>query len=96
MNIEPLRDRVVVKPLKKTGAAPGSLIEIPATAAEKPMEGEVIAIGPGKMLDNGQVIALSVKPGDKVIYGKYSGTEIKINSDDLVVMREDDIMGIIK
>ena len=69
---------------------------IPDSAAEKPMRGEVVAIGAGKMLDNGDLRALSVKVGDVVLFGKYSGTEVKINGQELVVMREDDIMGIIE
>lgn len=95
MSISPLRDRVVVRPLKKDATSPGGIV-IPDTAKEKPVEGEIMAIGSGKLLDNGQIIPLAVKVGDKVLYGKYAGTEFKINSEEWVVMREDDILGIIK
>lgn len=94
MHIKPLHDRVVIKRLAEERTAGG--IVIPDTAAEKPVRGEVVAIGPGKMLDSGNIIPLAVKTGQKVLFGKYSGTEVKINGEELVVMREDDIMGIIE
>ena len=95
MNIRPLHDRVVIKRLEDERTSPGGIV-IPDTATEKPMQGEVVAIGPGKMLDDGKVIPLGVKTGEKVLFGKYSGTEVKVNGDELVVMREDDIMGIVE
>jgi chaperonin GroES len=94
MNIIPLHDRVVVKPIKEERSSGG--IVIPSTAADRPIEGEVVAIGPGKMLDNGNVSPLALKKGQKVLFGKYSGTEIKISGEEYFVMREDDIMGVIK
>lgn len=95
MNIRPLHDRVVIKRVEDERTSAGGIV-IPDTAAEKPMRGKVVAIGPGKMLDNGQIIPLGLKPGDNVLFGKYSGTEIKISGTDLLVMREDDIMGVIE
>ena|SRR3990167_4742849 len=95
INIRPLHDRVVVRRLEEERTSAGGIV-IPDTAAEKPMQGEVVAIGPGKMLDNGNLIPLGVKTGDKVLFGKYSGTEVKINGKEMVVMREDDIMGVIE
>ena len=94
MQIRPLHDRVVVRRLEEERTTAGGIV-IPDSAAEKPMRGEVIAVGLGKTLDNGDVRALAVKVGDKVLFGKYSGTEIKMNGQELVVMREDDIMAII-
>ncbi len=95
MTIRPLHDRVVIKRVEEERTSAGGIV-IPDTATEKPMQGEVVAIGPGKMLDNGNVIPMGVKQGDKVLFGKYSGTEVKIGADELVVMREDDIMGVIE
>ncbi len=94
MNIKPLADRVVVKPLEVEEAKVGS-IYIPDTAKEKPMQGEVVAVGPGKMNDNGQLIPMEVKVGQKVLYGKYSGTEVTIDGEDYLIMRESDIFAII-
>ena len=94
MSIKPLHDRVVIERLEEELTSAGGIV-IPDTAKEKPMRGKVMAIGPGKMLDNGNLIPLGVKQGDEVLFGKYSGTEIKIDGKELVVMREDDIMGII-
>ena len=94
MKIRPLHDRVVVRRLEEERTTAGGIV-IPDSAAEKPMRGEIIAIGLGKALDNGDVRALAVKVGDTVLFGKYSGTEIKLNGQELVVMREDDIMAII-
>lgn len=95
MKIRPLHDRVVVRRMEEESTSPGGIL-MPETAKEKPMQGEVIAIGKGKRLDNGEFAALDVKVGDKVLFGKYSGTEVKIAGEELVVMREDDIMGIIE
>jgi chaperonin GroES len=94
MNIRPLHDRVVLKRLEEATTSPGGIV-IPDSAAEKPIRGEVIAVGNGKRLDNGDLIPLDVKVGDKVLFGKYSGTEVKVNGQELLVMREDDIMGVI-
>ena len=95
MKIRPLHDRVVVRRLEEERTTAGGIV-IPDSAAEKPMRGEIVAIGLGKVLDNGDVRALAVKVGDVILFGKYSGTEIKLNGQELVVMREDDIMGIIE
>lgn len=94
MNIQPLHDRVVIRRLEEERTSKGGIV-IPDTAAEKPAQGEVVAVGPGKMLENGQVHALAVKVGQKVLFGKYAGTEVKVDGSDLIVMREDDIMGIL-
>lgn len=94
MNIRPLHDRVVVRRLEDERTTAGGIV-IPDSAQEKPMRGEVIAVGLGKPLDNGDIRALAVKVGDVVLFGKYSGTEIKVNGQELVVMREDDIMAIV-
>lgn len=93
MNIRPLHDRVVVKRWEEEKTSPGGIV-IPDTATEKPIKGEVVAVGNGKLLDNGEVRALDVKEGDKVLFGKYSGTEVRIGGVDYLIMREDDIMGI--
>ncbi len=95
MKIRPLHDRVVVRRLEENRTSPGGIV-IPDTAAEKPVRGEVVAVGNGKLLDNGELRPLDVKSGDKVLFGKYSGTEVKIDGDDLVVMREDDIMAVLE
>ena len=95
MSIKPLHDRVVIERLQEELTSAGGIV-IPDAAQEKPMRGKVVAIGAGKMLDSGNVIPLGVKPGDEVLFGKYSGTEIKIEGQEVLVMREDDIMGIIE
>ncbi|MGH8524890.1 MAG: co-chaperone GroES [Gammaproteobacteria bacterium] len=95
MNIRPLHDRVIIRRLEEDRKSAGGIV-IPDTAAEKPMKGEVVAAGPGKLTDDGKLRPLDVKPGDKVLFGKYSGTEVKMNGQDIVVMREDDIMGVIE
>lgn len=95
MKIRPLHDRVVVRRVEDERTSPGGIV-IPDTAAEKPMQGEVVAIGNGKIQDNGEVRPLDVKAGDRVLFGKYSGTEIKIDGEELLVMREDDIMGVVE
>ena len=95
MNIRPLHDRVVVRRIEDERTSPGGIV-IPDSAAEKPMQGEVLAVGNGKVLDNGEQRGVDVKVGDKVLFGKYSGTEVKIGGDEILVMREDDIMGVIQ
>ncbi len=95
MKIRPLHDRVVIRRVEDERTSPGGIV-IPDSATEKPMQGEVLAAGNGKVLDNGDQRGLDVKVGDKVLFGKYSGTEVKIDGEDLLVMREDDIMGIIE
>lgn len=92
--IKPLQDRVIVKRLEDSEQMRGGLY-IPDTAKEKPQEGEVIAVGPGKV-ENGNKIELTVKVGDKVLFGKYSGTEVKLDNEEYLIMREDDILGIIE
>lgn len=94
MNIRPLYDRVVVRRMEEERTSAGGIV-IPDSAAEKPSKGEVVAVGNGKALDSGDVRALAVKVGDKVLFGKYSGTEVKVNGESLLVMREDDIMAVI-
>ena len=95
MKIRPLHDRVIVKRMEEERTSPGGIV-IPDAATEKPIKGEVIAAGNGKILENGDTRALDVKVGDKVLFGKYSGTEVKVNGEDLLVMREEDIMGVIE
>ncbi len=95
MNIRPLHDRVIVKRVEEEKTSQGGII-IPDSATEKPVEGEVIAVGNGKLLDNGELRPLDLKKGDKVLFGKYSGTEVKASGDDFLVLREDDIMGVIE
>ncbi|OGX19411.1 MAG: co-chaperone GroES [Omnitrophica WOR_2 bacterium RBG_13_44_8b] len=96
MDIKPLGDRVVVKPLEAESKTKGGIV-LPDTAKEKPQEGKVVAVGKGKVLENGSVQAPEVKVGDKVLYGKYSGNEITTkDGDELLIMREDDILAIIK
>jgi chaperonin GroES len=91
MAIEPLGDRILLKPIEQEEEKVGGII-IPDTAKEKPQEGKVIAVGPGKLLENGERQAASVAAGDKVLYGKYSGTEIKYEGEDYLIVREDDIL----
>ena len=95
MNIRPLHDRVVVRRMEEDRTSAGGIV-IPDSAAEKPVQGEILAVGHGKVLDNGEVRALDLKVGDRVLFGKYSGTEVKLDGEDYVVMREDDIMGVIE
>jgi chaperonin GroES len=95
MKIRPLHDRVVVRRMEEERKSAGGIL-IPDNAAEKPVQGEVVAVGNGKILDNGDVRALDVKVGDKVLFGKYSGTEVKVSGEDVLVMREEDIMGVIE
>ena len=95
MKIKPLQDRIIVKRLEEEAKTKGGII-IPDAAKEKPQEGKVIAVGDGKVLDNGQKFALTVKVGDKILFGKYSGTEIKIDGEEHLIMREDDVLGIVE
>lgn len=95
VNIRPLHDRVVIRRMDEERTSPGGIV-IPDSATEKPIRGEIVAVGVGKILENGDVRGLDVKLGDKVIFGKYAGTEIKIDGKELVIMREDDIMGVIE
>jgi len=95
MKIRPLHDRVIVKRLDEERTSPGGIV-IPDTAAEKPVQGKVIAVGKGKILEDGSVRAPDVKVGDKVLFGKYSGTEVKVEGEELLVMREEDLMGVIE
>ena len=94
MKFRPLHDRVVVRRLNAEEKTAGGII-IPDTAKEKPMEGEVIAAGPGARNEAGQLVPLDVKAGDRILFGKWSGTEVKLNGEDLLIMKESDIMGII-
>jgi chaperonin GroES len=94
MKLRPLGDRVVVKPLEQKEVKKGGII-IPDTAKEKPQEGEVIAVGKGKTAEDGKLIPMEVKVGDKILYGKYSGTEIKIEDVEYLIMHQDDILGVI-
>ncbi|MDP7537223.1 MAG: co-chaperone GroES [Methylococcales bacterium] len=95
MGIRPLHDRVIVKRVEEETTSAGGIV-LPGSAAEKPSEGTVLAVGNGKVLDNGDVRAVDVKVGDRVLFGKYSGNEVKVDGDDLIVMREEDIMGVLE
>ena len=95
MNLRPLHDRVIVKRMEEERMSSGGIV-IPDSAAEKPIRGEVLAVGNGKILESGDKRALDVKPGDKVLFGKYSGTEVKVEGEELLVMREEDIMAVIE
>ena len=94
MKLRPLHDRIIVKRLEEERKSAGGIV-IPDTAAEKPSQGEVVAAGPGKLDDSGKVIAMGVKVGDKILFGKYSGQEFKMDGQDLLHMREDDVIGIV-
>ncbi len=95
VKIQPLGDRVVVKPLESGNKTKGGIV-LPDTAKEKPQEGEIVAIGKGKMLENGEIKPLEVKVGDKILYGKYSGSEITLDEQEYLILREEDILAIIK
>jgi chaperonin GroES len=95
MNIRPLHDRVIVQRMEEERKTAGGIV-IPDSATEKPIRGKVIAVGNGKILDSGEVRKLDVKAGDTVLFGKYSGTEVKVDGEEYLVMREDDIMGVIE
>lgn len=94
MKLRPLHDRVIVKRIEEERKTSGGIV-IPDTATEKPSQGEIVAVGPGKTDDSGKLIPVGVKVGDKILFGKYSGTEFKMDGDDLLHMREDDIIGIV-
>lgn len=95
MKIRPLQDRVIIRRMEEERTSAGGIV-IPDSAAEKPIKGEVVAVGSGKILDNGEKRPVDLKVGDKVLFGKYSGTEVKINDEELLVMREDDILGVLE
>ncbi|MBI5440426.1 MAG: co-chaperone GroES [Deltaproteobacteria bacterium] len=95
MKIRPLQDRLIVKRLDEEQKTAGGII-IPDTAKEKPQKGEIVAVGPGKRSDDGKLLPLDVKAGDKVLFAKYAGTEIKVEGEELLMMREDDILGVIE
>ena len=95
MNIRPLHDRVVVRRMEEETTSAGGIV-LPGSAAEKPSQGEVVAVGKGKILENGDVRPLDLKVGDKVLFSKYGGTEVKVNDEELLVMREDDITAVIE
>jgi chaperonin GroES len=95
MNIRPLHDRIIVERIEEETMTAGGII-IPDSAKEKPLEGTVIAVGKGKSTDDGKIVPLDVKAGDKVLFGKYAGTEIKIDGKELLMMREDDILGVVE
>lgn len=94
MSIKPLADRVVVRPLEAEETKKGTII-IPETAKEKPMQGEVVAVGPGKIADSGEKVAMEVKSGDKVLFGKYAGTEVTVEGVEYLIMRESDILAVL-
>jgi chaperonin GroES len=95
LNVKPLGDRVLVEPVEEKEVKKGGII-IPDTAKEKPQEAEVIAVGPGKVTDDGKLQPMSVKVGDKILFGKYSGSEVKLGDEELLIMREDDVLGILQ
>ncbi len=95
MNIRPLHDRIILKRTEQETTSAGGIV-IPDSAAEKPIKGEVIAVGNGKLLDNGERRAPDLKPGDKVLFGKYSGTEVKVDGEEYLVLREEDIMAVLE
>ena len=94
INLKPLTDRVIVKPMKQEEKTKGGII-VPDTAKEKPVEGTVIAVGPGKVSEDGKLVKMEVKEGDKILYGKYSGTEVTVEGEDYLIMHESDIFAII-
>lgn len=95
MNIRPLHDRVVVRRMEEERTSAGGIV-LPDSATEKPVQGEILAVGRGTTLDNGEIRPLDVKVGDKVLFGKYAGTEIKVEGEEVLVMKEDDIMGVVE
>ena len=95
MKIRPLNDRILVKRLEEEEKTAGGII-IPDSAKEKPAEGEIVSVGPGKMNDSGDRVAMDVKAGDRVLFSKYGGTDVKLDGDDFLIMREDDILGVIE
>jgi chaperonin GroES len=95
MNVRPLHDRVIVKRLEEEEKTAGGII-IPDTAKEKPQQGKVMAVGKGRFMENGQIAPLTVKEGDRVLFSKYAGTEVKLNNEEVLIMREDDILAIVE
>jgi len=95
MKIRPLHDRVIIRRMEEERTSPGGIV-IPDSATEKPIKGEVIAVGNGRVLESGETRALDLKAGDTVLFGKYSGTEVKVEGEDLLVMKEDDVMAVIE
>jgi chaperonin GroES len=95
VSIRPLNDRIIVRRMEEQEQMRGGLY-IPDTAKEKPQEGEVLAVGNGKLLDNGQRIAIDLKAGDRILFGKYAGTEIKLDGEDYLILREDDVLGVVE
>ena len=93
--LKPLGDRIIAKALSAEAVTPGGIV-LPDSAKEKPLEGEVIAVGPGAQLDSGKIRAMDVKPGDKIIYGKYAGTEVKVGAEEYIILRQEDVLAIIK
>jgi chaperonin GroES len=96
MKVKPLQDRVLVKRIEEEEAKTKGGIIIPDSAKEKPQEGKVVAVGDGRLLENGQRVPLQVKPGDKILFGKYAGTEIKIDGEEHLILREDDVLAIVE
>jgi len=94
MNVKPLEDRIIVRPLEAEEKTAGGII-IPDNAKEKPQKGEIVAVGPGKVSDKGTKIEMTLKKGDKILYGKYSGTEVKIDGEDYLIVRESDVLAIL-
>jgi chaperonin GroES len=95
MNIRPLHDRAVIRRTEEQRTSPGGIV-IPDSATEKPIRGEVVAVGKGKIMENGDIRPMDINVGDRVLFGKYAGTEVKVDGEDLLVMREDDIMAVIE
>ena len=95
MKLKPLHDRVLVKRIEEEEQIPGGIV-VPDTAKEKPQEGEVIAVGDGKVLESGEKLKMAVKKGDRVLFGKYSGSEVKLDDEEYLIMREDDVLGILQ
>lgn len=95
MKLRPLHDRVIIRRMEEERTSPGGIV-IPDSATEKPIKGEVVAVGNGRVLENGDIRALDIQAGDKVLFGKYSGTEVKVEGEDLLVMKEDDVMAVIE
>ena len=95
MNLKPLHDRLIVRPAAPEEVTKGGII-LPDTAKEKPVQGEVLAVGPGKLDENGKIVSMGVKVGDVVLYGKYSGTEVSLGSEDVLIMRESDVFAIVE
>ena len=95
MKLRPLHDRVIIRRVEEERTSPGGIV-IPDSATEKPIKGEVVAVGNGRLMENGEIRALDIKAGDKVLFGKYRGTEVKVEGEELLVMKEDDVMAVIE